>query len=140
MNRIIKFRAWGVGSNHGWFYGHFWKSKEQAFISNYTNRDFLFGDFAVNEKTVHQFTGLLDKNGREIYCGDIVKCYTKSLSEVVYNHEVKLPHFYQEIWSSFITEDGMWLPCDLDIEGGNICGGVEIIGNIYETPKLLDNK
>ena len=84
-----------------------------------------------------QFTGLLDKNGKEIWGGDIIKCYCKGLIEVAINaHEVKLPDFYREVWSSKVCDDGMWLPADI----GEICGAVEVIGNIYSNPELLNNE
>lgn len=76
-----------------------------------------------------QFTGLLDKNAKEIYEGDIVECYdTDGNSVYVDGHVIELPNFYREIWSN--DEDGM------SAEMGEKAV-VKIIGNVHENPELL---
>ncbi len=131
MSREIKFRAWDSIA----------KEMYLPFELADGLNDCAESHHAYGKNPDHyiylQFTGLKDKNGKEIWEGDVVRCYTKSLSEVVYDHEVKLPEFYREIWSSKIVgEDKMWLPAD---EGEN-CGGIEVIGNIYESPELLKHE
>jgi len=70
-----------------------------------------------NNWILMQYTGLKDKNGREIYEGDVVK-------EEFYGYilEVKLPEF---LVSNF--DDGCFRED----------GSVVILGNIYENPELL---
>jgi uncharacterized phage protein (TIGR01671 family) len=77
---------------------------------------------------VMQFTGLHDKNGREIYESDIVRTgqsYT-SLAQVVY----QAPSFVMKEKPSHKT----WYEFILAASENQFC---EIVGNIYENPELL---
>lgn len=83
----------------------------------------------LSDVVLMQYTGLKDKNGKEIYAGDIIKKHCRTYSpgegEVAscdINIEVKnMLDFYKYYWS-YETED------------------LEIIGNIYENPELLNNQ
>lgn len=78
-----------------------------------------------------QSTGLIDKNGEEIFEGDVLLTYDDELAKVFWNDDLAgwFVDFLYEI--AELSEVA-------DIQSGrSIC---EIIGNIYENPELLEEK
>lgn len=81
---------------------------------------------------VMQYTGLIDKNGREIYEGDILTCHHDSPGKV----------FYHDGGFKLSSDQ-----CPLDLENANsydslyedliIDNNLAVIGNIHENPELL---
>ncbi len=84
-----------------------------------------------------QFTGLLDKNGKEIYEGDIVKIkedweeYGWKAGQIGF---MIYENYYIGISLPSQNKPGTRYNVLADINGGK---DVEIIGNIYENPDLL---
>ena len=123
MKREIKFRAIMAGTND-WIYGLLSRAYKENYYDGIIDDENNFE--YIRTDTVGQFTGLKDKNGKEIYEGDILKNF-KDLIGVVEFGDGK--YFADEITSGdFIPHDIlMWEQKD-----------IEIIGNVYENPELLN--
>ncbi|MFF0831001.1 YopX family protein [Brevibacillus sp. NPDC003359] len=104
------------------------------------------GCIILKSVRLRQFTGLRDRNGKEIYEGDIIKGTT-----YLYAHELKngkqFDYFGAVEWGSQADVGLCWLVSDKQgswelrqtVHRNDIdyCTG-EVIGNIYENPELLE--
>lgn len=115
--REIKFRAWNKITNH---------------FSDFTN-EHKIGDINSNGLMVFmQYTGLKDKNGVEIYEGDICRCWGGC--------EFNGYHEYNKIYEVKWQGSGFEMMINDCGYGWNYSNGFEyikVIGNIYENPELL---
>ncbi|MCP3683912.1 MAG: hypothetical protein GY861_14610 [bacterium] len=138
--RTIKFRAWvenGFRGQNGMYVGFSFKD-----IENGRAESNIFCD---DGKTVEepnwdkiklmQFTGLLDKNGKEIYEGDVLSYDGET------NMDSTLCGYVREHLGTFVCfygQDALGRDCFDELY--QVASGREIIGNIHENPELLEQK
>ena len=144
MNREIKFRGKSIDE---WVYGMLCKVNEgdtehgEPIKYKIQTEEKEYGEyvncFITDENTIGQYTGLHDKNGKEIYEGDIVLLDCYYYEEPAFDGEFKV--IYDNI-------NGMWLLVDLENKDRGFAFGeirsyykaeIEVIGNIYDNPELL---
>ncbi|WP_368490748.1 YopX family protein [Clostridium sp. BJN0013] len=139
MQREIKFRGIVIDNgkhvveknefrkllkNGEWATGQMFSNKGQFFIG-------WFGIwYEVNHETIGQYTGLKDKNNREIYEGDILQVFYGKENTPLTTTKV---YFDEEgYWDSKnLSEKNPFKVC---YAGFDKC---EVIGNIYSNPELL---
>lgn len=137
--RTIKFR--GQKTTNGiWVYGSLVYSNEldaaiyyQVGNGSVKQMEWVY----VDPDTIGQFTGLCDKNGKEIYEGDIVEVTSlrygyedfmkRMVCEIVYDNDFCCFNFlasYRE----------RWMCATIPV------AEIEVIGNKHDNPKLLENE
>ena len=123
--REIKFR--GMTENGEWKYGLLTFMFGQYAIVNPEDENSVW---LINKETVGQYTVLKDKNGVEIYEGDIV--FDRWVNEYT-------PVFQNGIYMAYNPKNLMQNDPSTQF---NIIwkDGCEVIGNIYENPELLETK
>ena len=135
--REIKFRARVKGN---------WVGKKEGEWEYFTLHDFvdsrLFGDSIdcltlnhIDFETLGEWTGLLDKNGKEIYEGDIVR-----LGETIY--KVGIGGYFSKNSCGWGVHYISSNPDEFAIEASPMGSEkyIEVIGSIYENPELLEAK
>ena len=125
--REIKFRAWDT------------KLLTMDCWENLIDTQLLTDGFNGLDCLLMQYTGLKDKNGVEIYEGDIIKDSSNRLMTVEWDRRVGTSRFIFRVINTighikvgrFINTHEWIMPDDNDIE---------VVGNIYQNPELLITK
>ncbi len=121
---IPKFRAWDKRNN------------EMRVVEaiNFNRGEFESIGYGItslcgaDEIKLMQSTGLFDKNGKEVFVGDIIKCTRGCLHEVYIEKEYGGTYIggMPAIYLKGIREGYAWT------------GDEKIIGNVYQNPELLE--
>lgn len=119
-----------------------YEQKRMIHSWDYTSkRDFLYGAlidhrfFGKGLFRTMQSTGLKDKNGKLIYEGDIIKVHTQG--DILINYGVVFWNYKE---ARFLRTSNL---INIDKQNGQSFwynNSIEIIGNIYENPELLEDK
>ena len=161
--REIKFRGKAVWSldkldelniNHvnGWVYGNLVMYDDTPFIVTLSLEDDVY-DFwvKVQPKSVGQYTGLEDKNGTQIYEGDIVTGESFETSmlkhwktgllkhldyEVEYVPEMYVIKYHEASFKTFNSKGG-WVAV-LNHHVSSEVEDLQVIGNIFDNPGLME--
>ena len=136
--REIKFRGKDI-LNGEWIKGYLFYDYNNAdeyrpFIT-YKSEAFLGGvnEQQIDKDTIGQYTGLKDKNGKEIYEGDVLQdkdCIYKVIFEYG-SFDGKII----EVLRNVGTQKGMTYQLSFIISDND---NIKVIGNIYENPELLE--
>lgn len=129
MNREIKFRVWSNNT---------WKMHEVVGIRFLADKiDVLDDGMPVTLETSYQgefvllqYTGLKDKNGKEIYEGDILQCHYDFGDDTEPMEPVIVEWQYDGWAIHALGNDIYMLPRDWE--------GYEVIGNVFENSDLLE--
>ena len=144
--REIKFRGIPTDNNtsydkeDGFVEGSLIKDNDKYYIvleviDNIKRDDYAICMIEVIPETVEQYTGLKDKNGQEIYEGDIV--YIKGETELL---DTKGKVEYNDSWAQFVITNTGNIINETEPLGDYEKQDLEVIGNIYDNKNLLEEK
>lgn len=125
--REIKFRAWYSSDDHSTMLYWFPENPSTPYYVEGLDRPFNLHAYLWNNPnhTVMQYTGLKDRNGKEIYEGDIINLYPTFSDSLVLVEWIS----QEEYWAGFSPFNG---------DNSADPSRVEVVGNIYENPELLE--
>ena len=135
MKRKILFRGFNR-KNNKWLYGYYLVNRGQHFIcpEGVQNPLASWEDFVVEEESVGEWTGLKDKNGKEIWEGDIVGFPISLFYELDDDDDEFVTAKISFTYGSFavIYRGGIE-----KIFLQDLCDEIEVVGNTYQNKEIL---
>lgn len=122
--RQIEFRGKRL-DNGEWVYGCYVENKlGNHFIYEVErNGEFVWNIYEVDPSTIGQFTGLVDKNGKRIYGGDLIK--GKEWERGISHRHIGIVEYIGSSFRSVGTNKYLGFH-------GSVDGSYEVIGNIHD--------
>lgn len=118
MSRPLKFRVWDKANKKFYYYNGIFNSQLNH-LTTFSKNNVVPDDY--NELVIQQFTGLQDKNGKDIYEGDISKPSDFGFSMEVKWDNARAAYILYNVYC-------VWTFPQLE--------PIEVIGNIFENPEL----
>lgn len=140
MNRETKFRGKSLTTSE-WLYGSLFNDGAEDYIlPNLPSGALDYEDYQIDSNTIGQFTGLKDKNGREVFEDDIIRSPRGNIIAVEFGYkEHVVKHGRPQVADSFACygliarnmKNGI-----TDFLDNSFLAG-EVIGNIHDNQELM---